>query len=229
MLNRRHAALAFGALAAGLAAPALRAQDARALRIVIPFAAGGSSDAMARVLATRLSAELNRSVIVDPTPGGSGLLAARKLLNALGDPQESYAVGEVVQAIEAGGIVHRVPWCWPKSSRSWSPGGVAVEIGRTGTFRARKMSVHSSRRRAKARWKAAGKPASSGIATHPLPVSASMPGRPMRLNRSARGARMMFITSAVTGGRNTTDPIDSTKGSARNRTQLLTRRFIRRL
>ena len=40
---------------------------------------------VARVLATRLSAELNRSVIVDPTPGGSGLLAARKLLNAPAD------------------------------------------------------------------------------------------------------------------------------------------------
>ncbi len=85
MLNRRHAALALGALATSMAAPALRAQDPKVLRLVIPFAAGGSSDAMARVLATRLSAELNRSVIVDPTPGGSGLLAARKLLNAPAD------------------------------------------------------------------------------------------------------------------------------------------------
>jgi tripartite-type tricarboxylate transporter receptor subunit TctC len=41
---------------------------------------------MARLLATRLSPELGgRTVIVEPTPGGSGLLAARKTLNAPAD------------------------------------------------------------------------------------------------------------------------------------------------
>jgi tripartite-type tricarboxylate transporter receptor subunit TctC len=84
MLSRRQFAAALGSSAAALAAPVLRAQD-RTLRIVIPFAAGGSSDAMARLLATRLQSELNRTVIVDPTPGGSGLLASRKLLNAPAD------------------------------------------------------------------------------------------------------------------------------------------------
>ena len=83
MLSRR---LFVAALGAGttLAAPALRAQE-RTLRIVVPFPAGGSSDAMARLLASRLMHELNRTVIVDPTPGGSGLLASRKLLNAPAD------------------------------------------------------------------------------------------------------------------------------------------------
>jgi tripartite-type tricarboxylate transporter receptor subunit TctC len=85
MPSRRQVVARLGASAAALAMPALRAQDARPLRIVIPFAAGGSSDAMARLLATPLQAELGRPVIVDPTPGGSGLLAARKLLNAPAD------------------------------------------------------------------------------------------------------------------------------------------------
>lgn len=85
MLPRRQIVAVIGALAACLAAPLLHAQDGKVLRLVIPFAAGGSSDAMARLLATRLSGELNRNVIVEPTPGGSGQLAARKLLNAPAD------------------------------------------------------------------------------------------------------------------------------------------------
>jgi tripartite-type tricarboxylate transporter receptor subunit TctC len=85
MLTRRQLMAALGGTVGAMAAPALRAQDARTLRIVIPFSAGGSSDAMVRLLATRLQVELNRNVIVDPTPGGSGLLASRKLLNAPAD------------------------------------------------------------------------------------------------------------------------------------------------
>ena len=75
MTSRRQIVALIGALAAGLAAHLTHAQDGKVLRLVIPFAAGGSSDAMARLLAVRLSSELNRNVIVDPTPGGSGALA----------------------------------------------------------------------------------------------------------------------------------------------------------
>jgi tripartite-type tricarboxylate transporter receptor subunit TctC len=85
MFSRRRMLAACAALVAGSGASLLRAQESKALRIVIPFAAGGSSDAMARLLAARLTLELNRTVIVDPTPGGSGLLAARKLLAAPAD------------------------------------------------------------------------------------------------------------------------------------------------
>ena len=85
MPSRRRFVAALSTLATALSAPLVRAQEAKALRIVIPFVAGGSSDAMARLLAVRLTMEINRTVIVDPTPGGSGLLAARKLLGAPAD------------------------------------------------------------------------------------------------------------------------------------------------
>jgi tripartite-type tricarboxylate transporter receptor subunit TctC len=82
MTTRRNALLAVGALAVPFVA---RSQNLRPLRIIIPFPAGGISDAMARILATRLSAELGRSVLVDPQPGGSGLIAARRTLNVPAD------------------------------------------------------------------------------------------------------------------------------------------------
>ncbi|RZI98996.1 MAG: tripartite tricarboxylate transporter substrate binding protein, partial [Rubrivivax sp.] len=89
MPTRRHAITALASLASTFAASLslpVQAQDQKTLRLVIPFAAGGSSDGMARLLATRLSAELGgRTVIVEPTPGGSGLLAARKVLNGPSD------------------------------------------------------------------------------------------------------------------------------------------------
>ncbi len=50
------------------------AQD-QALKIIMPFAAGGSADSIARLLAERLQASLGRSVIVESRTGaaaGSG-------------------------------------------------------------------------------------------------------------------------------------------------------------
>lgn len=86
MFSRRNAVKALGAIVPALTLPMAHAQDgARPLKLVVPFAAGGSSDGMARLLASRLSTELQRTVIVEPTPGGSGVLASRKLLNSPAD------------------------------------------------------------------------------------------------------------------------------------------------
>jgi len=61
------------------------AQDSRPLTLVIPFAAGGSSDAMARILAERLGTVLARSVVVEARAGGSGLIASRYVLQQPAD------------------------------------------------------------------------------------------------------------------------------------------------
>jgi tripartite-type tricarboxylate transporter receptor subunit TctC len=67
-------------LAAGLALPALRsaqAQDAfpsRPVTLVIPWAAGGSTDVMGRVIAQTMSADLGQPVIVENRGGASGTL-----------------------------------------------------------------------------------------------------------------------------------------------------------
>jgi tripartite-type tricarboxylate transporter receptor subunit TctC len=75
-------------LLAALAAPAVaRAQTYpnRPVRLVCPFAAGGSADASARQLAEPLSAVLGQPVVVENRPGGGATLGAQQVARATPD------------------------------------------------------------------------------------------------------------------------------------------------
>lgn len=84
-LARRQLVLA-GALALG--SPLAWPQSAfpnKALTIIVPFTAGGSSDIGARMLATELSKLLGQPVVVDNVAGAGGAIAMQKLMRAPAD------------------------------------------------------------------------------------------------------------------------------------------------
>ncbi|MCK8786092.1 tripartite tricarboxylate transporter substrate binding protein [Roseomonas sp. NAR14] len=86
MTSRRriiHAALAAGAgLATPFSRPALAQPDRAPLVILVPFAAGGPADQMARAIGSGVAGVSGRTVVVDNRPGAGGQIAATALLHA---------------------------------------------------------------------------------------------------------------------------------------------------
>ncbi|MFZ2391425.1 Bug family tripartite tricarboxylate transporter substrate binding protein, partial [Rhodoferax sp.] len=77
--NRRQL-LALAASAAAVGPLGAQAQTktsfaTRPLRVVVPFAAGGATDVIARVLGERMAQRFGQSVVVDNKPGAAGLIA----------------------------------------------------------------------------------------------------------------------------------------------------------
>jgi len=66
------AALGFGALAAGRAAAQTAAYPRRPIKIVIPFAPGGPTEFILRLIADRLTTMLGQAVVIENRPGGAG-------------------------------------------------------------------------------------------------------------------------------------------------------------
>lgn len=86
--------------AAGIAAPAtLRAQGAwrpdRPVTIIVPWAAGGSTDQMARIVATELEEAFGQRFVVVNQPGASGSIGTRNVMQAAKDGY-TWAAGAAV-------------------------------------------------------------------------------------------------------------------------------------
>ncbi len=76
-MNRRRTLLASLLLSiAPLAAAADTDYPTRTVRIVVPFAPGGSTDVVARILADKLGAALGQSFVVENRPGAGGNIGA---------------------------------------------------------------------------------------------------------------------------------------------------------
>ncbi len=83
---RRLAVLA--GLAAALVAPLAQAQapyPSKPIRLVVPFAAGGSTDILARIVGQKLTERIGTSVVIDNRPGANGTLGCDLVAKAPAD------------------------------------------------------------------------------------------------------------------------------------------------
>ena len=85
----RRSALAL--LTVGLAGPAFaQAYPTKPITMIVPFAAGGPTDLMARIVGERMSKELGQQIIIDNVTGAAGSIAMGKLAHAAPD---GYTIG----------------------------------------------------------------------------------------------------------------------------------------
>jgi tripartite-type tricarboxylate transporter receptor subunit TctC len=79
-------ALSIGAIA--LPASAADYPD-HAIRMIVPFAAGGGTDVLARIIAQNLNGKWGQPVVVENQPGASGAIGTRTVMNA---PPDGYTL-----------------------------------------------------------------------------------------------------------------------------------------
>ncbi|WP_431112280.1 Bug family tripartite tricarboxylate transporter substrate binding protein [Variovorax paradoxus] len=89
MKNRLARCLAVLSLLAAAAAAGAQTFPAKPIRWLVPYAAGGGSDFLARTVAQTLSTQVGQPVLVDNKPGGNTALAAAETARA---PADGYTV-----------------------------------------------------------------------------------------------------------------------------------------
>jgi tripartite-type tricarboxylate transporter receptor subunit TctC len=92
---------AIAAIALLLATLAASAQDwpMRAVTVVVPYAAGGPIDTLARILAARLSEILGQQVVVENIPGAGGMTGSSRVAKVAPDGYTVLLSGSAVLAI----------------------------------------------------------------------------------------------------------------------------------
>jgi tripartite-type tricarboxylate transporter receptor subunit TctC len=81
----RRTALAVVLAACAISLAHAQSWPARPVTIVVPFAAGGGNDVLARLLAQRFSAALGQPFVIENRPGAGGTLGARTVAKAAPD------------------------------------------------------------------------------------------------------------------------------------------------
>jgi len=101
-LRRALLAAALVALAVPVTAPA-QSFPTRPIKIIVPLAAGGTGDTLARTMAEAMTKELGQPVIIENKPGAGGLVGAEAALQAAPD---GYTLLAVSPALVIQPLVH---------------------------------------------------------------------------------------------------------------------------
>ncbi len=86
-MNTTHRRPLLAGMATLLAAPAIAQAPGRPISIIVPFAPGGSTDILTRLLAERMTALLGQAVQVENRPGGNTIVGAEYVSRARPDGQ----------------------------------------------------------------------------------------------------------------------------------------------
>ena len=114
MLGRPICAL-LSSVAVLLPASALaQAYPTKPVRLIVPFAPGGTNDILGRMVATRLSERLGQHVIVDNRPGHQGIIGTNLGATAAPDGytlvmiSSAYTMNPVTIKMRAGWSEHQI-------------------------------------------------------------------------------------------------------------------------
>ena len=104
-MRRRPALLRLIAAALPVVALAASAQDfpARSISVVVPFAAGGPTDTIARIVAQRMGKALGQAVVVENVTGAGGTIGGARVAHARPDGY-TVAIGHVGTHVITGAI-----------------------------------------------------------------------------------------------------------------------------
>jgi tripartite-type tricarboxylate transporter receptor subunit TctC len=116
ILTRRNlGCLAVAFVAASTPFANVAAQDfpSRPVQLIVPYAAGGSGDLIARLLGDKLSALWGQQVVVEDRPGAGGLIATETAAHAPADGYTLYLATDGPLTVAA--TLHRhVPYDWKR-------------------------------------------------------------------------------------------------------------------